>query len=144
MAILGRMTMPRFEDVRNVPLTTDADLMERVEHLLDGAIRRQLWFMFLDERDRQSPMLIPIDDVPDRPDPASTTFGDLLRDVVDALEARSVVAILERPGTSKVTADDRAWARHLRGECAAAGIRLRGPILCHSDGLRWLVVPGQG
>jgi hypothetical protein len=129
------MTTPHFDDVRAIPLTTDADLIARVEHLLRRALRRQLWLMFLDENDLQSQTVIPIDELPDRPD-SQSPFGHGLATVMEGLEVRTLVAVLERPGGELLTDDDHAWATHLRDECGRAGVPFRGPILCHSRGVR--------
>jgi hypothetical protein len=101
------MTIPRFDDVRDAPLATDEEVLQRAELLLGHAIRRQLWLMFLDEDDRQLPLLMP-------------TY------------------VPRRRGTEALSSVDRAWLQLVRDACAHAGIPLRGPLLVHDGGIRWI------
>jgi hypothetical protein len=110
--LLG-MTPPNAQDayVRN----TD-DLCRLWSSLIgpDGFSRHTLWMIFLDEAGRVSPVLVPIDDIPRRPEPQmlssfrTVVSGLLGQDGIDA-----VALLLSRPGGSAMTANDRAWARSL-------------------------------
>ena len=123
-----------------LPLSTDALIEQRVDLLVGRAQRRQLWLMFLDEEGRQLPLLMPID-VPRRPGAReSSGFARFLRELVEDFEAASVVIALERRGDEGVTAADAEWFRMGRDACTAAGVPLRGPLLCHSGGVRWVAV----
>jgi hypothetical protein len=132
------MPISPFDDVADVSLATDEALLERVRDLVEGAYRQQLWFMFLDERDRQLPLLIPFD-VPDRPDEEHRDRLDpFVAHLVDEVQPRSIVVVLERPGPDWLTVSDREWFAVVDDACRAAGVVRRGPILAHDDGFRWI------
>lgn len=132
------MPISPFDDVADVSLATDEALLERVRDLVEGAYRQQLWFMFLDEDDRQLPLLVPLD-VPDRPGhELANPLGPFVAALVDEVRPRSVVVVLERPGSDELTCGDREWFAVVDDACRAAGVVRRGPILAHDDGFRWI------
>lgn len=132
------MPISPFDDVADVSLATDEALLERVRDLVEGAYRQQLWFMFLDEDDRQLPLLVPLD-VPDRPgEDHSDPLGPFVAALVDEVRPRSVVVVLERPGPDTLTHGDREWFAVVDRACGAVGVVRRGPILAHDDGFRWI------
>jgi hypothetical protein len=132
------MPTPRFDDVADVALLTDESVLERVRDLVQGAYRRQLWFMLLDEEQRQLPLLIP-HDVPARP---SRKHGDavqaLIALLVDEIRPGGMVVVLERPGDDRLRRGDLEWIEVIDEGCRAAGVVRRGPILAHDDGFRWI------
>jgi hypothetical protein len=132
------MRIPNYEETHEQPLTTDDDVLERVTLLVRNALRRQLWLMFLDGDDRQLPVLMPTD-VP--ANPGTTDASNLARfisGVNDELDATSIVVSLERRGSDEISDDDRAWFRLVHDACAMAELRLRGPVLVHTRGVRWV------
>jgi len=132
------MKTPNYEDTHEHPLTTDEAVLERVTLLVRNALRRQLWLMFLDGEDRQLPVLMPTD-VPANPKTTdATNLARFIRGVNDELEATSIVVSLERRGSDEISNDDRAWFRLVRDACAMAELRLRGPLLVHTRGVRWV------
>ena len=132
------MTRPHFDDVSHVTLTTDEEVLARVGELVEGAYRQQLWLMFLDDDQRQLPILVP-HDVPDSPGVAARRgFPRFLSALVDELDAAVVVVVLERAGSDELRSGDRAWFALLARSCRDAGVRLRGPVLCSEDGFRWV------
>lgn len=127
-----------YDDALLEPLTTDLDVFERVADLIGGALRRQLWVLLLDDDDRQLPVIIPID-VPARPRRRDAAgFAAFLRATVTTCHAASVVLVLERPGPPSISNDDRRWFSMLAAACRAAPVAWRGPVLCHSAGVRWV------
>jgi hypothetical protein len=127
-----------YDDVADVALVADEMLLDRVRDLVEGAYRRQLWLMFLDEQHRQLPLLIP-HDVPSTPNRAQRTgFRAFIRDLVAQIHPASIAVVLERPGPDTVRSGDRAWFALVDDACRAAGVVLRGPILAHDDGFRWV------
>lgn len=58
--------------------------------------------------------------------------------LVETVEAASIVLVLERFGTDSLTDSDRAWAAALHAACGAVDVPLRGMLLSHRDGVRWL------
>jgi len=134
------MKIPNYKDTHEHPLITDDDVLTRVTLLVRNALRRQLWLMFLDDDDRQLPVLMPTD-VP--ANPGTTDASNLARfihGVNDDLGARSIVVSLERRGSDVISDDDRAWFRLVRDACAMAELTLRGPVLVHTRGTRWVAV----
>ena len=78
-------------------------------------------------------------DVPANPKTTdATNLARFIRGVNDELEATSIVVSLERRGSDEISNDDRAWFRLVRDACAMAELRLRGPLLVHTRGVRWV------
>lgn len=129
---------PQFNDLSDVSLDTDADITDRVASLLEHAMRRQVWIMFLDGESRQLPVLMP-SYVPRRPnDSDACRLADFFRDLRDELDATTIVLTFERPGSPDLNERDREWLRMLREGCVLAGVSFRGPLLCHTAGVRWV------
>lgn len=132
------MPIPRFDDIAHIALVSDDVLLERVRSLVIHAHRRQLWLMFLDARHRQLPVLVP-HDVPSAPNHAHRTgFRRFVRGLVDDIRPGSIVVALERPGVDVVRHGDRAWFALVDDACRAARVTMRGPILVHDRGCRWI------
>lgn len=117
------------------PLTSDELIQERVTAMVGRAISRQLWLMFLDDRDAQLPPLIPLPTLPTLP--SEDRVPDFRR-TADAVGASGIIVVLERYGEEALTASDRAWARHIHLGCADGPVRLRGILLSHARGVRWI------
>src|SRR6187431_3009638 len=129
-----------YNDVRDVPLESDAELLDRLQDLLGRGMRQQLWLMFLDAEHCQLPLLMPTD-VPRRPDPDDVDkLSDMIALIADEAGAASVVVTFERAEGSTITDDDRAWFRLIRAAALQASVPLRGPLLCHTGGVRWVAV----
>lgn len=132
------MKTPNYEETQEHPLTTDEQVRERVELLVRNALRRQLWLMFLDGDDVQLPVLMPTD-VPANPGTAdASNLARFISGVNEDLDATSIVITLERRGSDEISNDDRAWFRLVRDACAMAELKLRGPLLAHTRGVRWV------
>lgn len=128
------MTIP-FDSVRDIPLDTDSDLVDRLHSVLEGAMRRQVWLMFLDEDGRQLPMLYPsyLTQKPRKRD--APALGHFIRMLCDELEAEAVVVTYERRGRTQLSETDRVWLQCLRAACLAADVPFRGPFLLHNEGV---------
>jgi hypothetical protein len=122
-------------------LHTADDGYTRVRDLVGNAIvDRRLWLMFVDGDGWQSPVVMPIDDLPLAPEPAlmqglEHVLGGL-RDQLATDRAGSVMLTLERRGPDDVLAADVAWAVALRSACRGAGVDVRGMFLSTPDGVR--------
>jgi hypothetical protein len=137
------MTLDADEATR-LPLTSDRALHERVADLLEGAIRRQWWTLYLDENDRQLPLVMPMAGYPERPDEpcgdegtAAQLLARRLSEIVEQVDAAQVVFVWERPGSDVSTAADRAWAKALGEACRAESVAVRAQFILHDDGARW-------
>ncbi|RFA10961.1 hypothetical protein B7R54_18405 [Subtercola boreus] len=120
----------------HTPLTTDAQLEDRVLALIGTAGHRQLWLMFLDNDDDQLPVVIPLDDLPRQPDRAETdVLVGHLAGILQQVAAVQLVLVWERPGKGKLTEPDRAWASAIALNCARRGVRLRAQLLSHTRGV---------
>lgn len=132
------MPISRFDDVADVSLADDEALLARVRDLVEGAYRRQLWFMLLDDENRQLPVLIP-HDVPRAPTLRyPEALSSLLTGLVEEVRPGAIVVVLERPGSDILTSADRAWFALVQDAVREAGAGMRGPILAHDDGFRWV------
>jgi hypothetical protein len=134
------MTIPNPADAPL--LLTDSDVLERVEQLVGpAAVARQLWIMFVDGDGRQAPVLLPISDIPPRPearviDNLAAVMAGLCADLTTDVAGGSVILTLERIGRDAVLAGDQQWAAALREACECAGATLRGVYLSTSGGVR--------
>ena len=120
------------------PLLTDDDVLERVESLLGPALRdRCLWLLLVDGDRRQTPVLMPIEDVPPRPDPTMVdglvhVLGQVAGALVTSAGPGSAVFVLERtgPGSGEV-----AWREALASVCESVGLGLLGVFTSTHDGV---------
>lgn len=109
------------------PPITDVDgLRQRWRSLMGtgGFGRRSLWLIFLDADGVQLPIIMPIDDVPARPDRTLLdNLGEILRQVRAAdRHVAGVAMLLSRPGDDSATAADWTWVRELDRVLASAGM----------------------
>jgi hypothetical protein len=97
-------------------IRSDADLREHWMCLMgrDGFSRRSLWLAFFDADGVPAPTILPVDDVPEEPQPS---VGESLDHIVAELRAttdiESVAVLLSRPGSAAMSDGDRGWARFL-------------------------------
>lgn len=138
------MTRRNVEAATRLPIPTDHDVQDRVASLLECAVRRQWWTLYLDEDDVQFPILMPMAGYPDSPDEpapecgtAAALLANRLSVIVDEIGAAKLVFVWERPGPAESTEADRAWARALSEACRAEGLAVRAQLILHDDGVRW-------
>jgi len=135
----GRMTPARYDEAKLVPLNTDALVEERVADLLGRAIQRRLWLLFLDEHEVQLPLVVPLDEPPQIPPaPPDLSLCSMIRNFRERADAHSVVFVLERYADAVLTPADIAWARALHRACDEAKVSLRGILVSHKRGVRWV------
>ena len=124
------------------PLRTDDDVLRRVDLLLDENARqlRSVLLLFLDADDVQLPVVVPIDDVPDRPDPmlAGSACWLIAEALAQHAGGGSAIVVLTRPGAVQPDDTDRRWSQLL----LVAARQHRAPIriicLATPGGVRWL------
>ena len=121
------------------PLTTDALIEQRVESLIGKAQNRQIWLLFLDQNQVQSPLVLPVSDVPVAPAADDLdNWCELIRGTTEAVDAGEVIVVIERYAPDRLTDADRGWARMLSDGCRVAGVTLRAVVLSHRHGVRLL------
>ena len=140
-----RMTRLDANDATQLPISTDHDIEQRVASLLQRAIRRQWWTLYLDADDLQRPVVMPMPGYPEHP---HETFGDegtvaevlanRLASIVADIEAAKVIFVWERPGDDEFTTDDLAWAGALGAACRDVGVAVRAQLVLHDRGVRWI------
>lgn len=126
----------------SAPLITDAQVLDRMGSCMarQSPAGRSLWIMFIDPVGVQLPVIVPLEDVPENPEPAGAhavchmTAGVLS----DAAPGGSAVIALARPGTGQVRESDQRWASALREAAASEGMTLRMVCLATWDGIREL------
>jgi hypothetical protein len=132
------MIPPNYEETRLQPLTTDALVQERVADLIGRAIQHQLWFLFLDDDQVQLPLIIPMGELPARPDDFLGTVAARLHEAMEAEAASAVIVVIERYADAALTSADRDWARAIHNNFEQAGVAVRAILLSHRRGVRWV------
>jgi|SRR5690606_38623025 len=132
------MRTPSYQDAKTQPLVSQVLIEERVRALIGRASRRQLWFLFLDEHQVQLPLLIPLDDYPSSPVGTVHDLARAMGQTMDAAGADSVVVVIERYASSALAPADVAWAKAIHDAFDLEGLRLRGLLLSHNRGVRWV------
>ena len=125
------------------PLRTDQDIIRRVDQLLDQDSRqhRSLWLLFLSSDGVQVPVLVPIDDVPARPDwLLAGNLCEVIAEVLGDAAAESAVVALTRPGEETVDDSDREWSHALHAGARERGAAVRLICLATETGTRQLTL----
>ena len=121
------------------PVQTEDDVLRRVGQLIepDMRLRQSLWLFFFDRNQQQLPVVVPIDDVPDDPDPE--LVGNLCFIVSEVLgdsePQGSVVFVLTRPGPVMPEEPDLTWRDRLREAAAEHGAPVRMLCLATPEGV---------
>ena len=138
------MTRLDANDATRPALATDHDVQERIAELLQTAIRRQWWTLYLDEDDVQVPLIMPMSGYPERPDApcgadgtAAQLLASRLAQIMEEVGAAKLIFVWERPGRAESTPADREWARGLAEACRAVGLVVRAQLILHDRGVRW-------
>jgi hypothetical protein len=124
------------------PISTDADVLDRVDRLIDTDARRDrsLWLFFLTADAVQLPVVVPVDDLPISPDPdTAESICRLIAHVLsDTAPGGSAVVTLVPGNGLSVTAADQRWLLALRSAAAKADAHLRMLCLATREGTRQL------
>lgn len=127
------------------PLSTDADVLNRVDQIIgyDARRRRSMWLLFLDPDGVQLPVIVPIDDFPAEPEAdGALSICHLIAHVLeDAAPGGSAVITLVRGDGRALIGSDRHWLLALQEAAAHADARLRMICLATADGIRQLEPP---
>ncbi|GAB3569842.1 hypothetical protein [Spelaeicoccus albus] len=118
------------------PVTTFAELTERMTALIGTACKEELWVAMFDAHDVQMPTLCPIAEMPDEPDEFVVKLVTMFAAIVDQdADGGSLVFVRERFGPAGIVESDRRWARALSAAARDAGVRMRGVFLSHPKGV---------
>jgi hypothetical protein len=109
------MTTPRLAEV---PVRSADDLTGRWRVLLEPPTfaKRSLWLTWFDAEGRQSPVVVPVDDLPEWPDPGMFAGLRALNETVVSAQlgdGGQLAMALCRPGTPAVSDSDDAWVAAL-------------------------------
>jgi hypothetical protein len=122
-------TTPPHHSPLTDPLRTDAEILHRIGQLIGPSARewRSLVLFFLDGDARTLPVVVPIDDVPDDPEPAVLeNLCWILAQVLNEQEpGASVVIMLTRPGPAEPDRTDLTWRDRMSDAATRQGVRVR-------------------
>jgi hypothetical protein len=129
------------------PVRTDEDALRRVDLLVDENARqfRSVLLLFLDADGVQLPVVVPIDDVPDRPDPL--VVGNLCWIIAEAVKqypGASALIVLTRPEAGPAGDPDRHWAENLDRFAREHGAPIRMLCLATPSGVLRLTADVAG
>jgi hypothetical protein len=122
------MTTP---PLAQVPVRSAAELTRRWADLLDPPVfaARSLWLMWLTEDGRSLPLVVPVDELPARPDLLVLgRLADFHEAVTEGVHVAHLAMALCRPGHPMTTAADEEWAEGLSD---VLGTRLDGTWSLH-------------
>ena len=125
-----------------VPVITDGDVLDRVAAIISPAARRYrtLWLFFLHHDGVQANLVVPIDDLPERPEPGviANVCHVASESIAAAPSLHSVVIALGRPGPPRRTDSDRHLLRALRHGASRHATPVRMLVLATPEDVREL------
>jgi hypothetical protein len=131
------------EQLARTPVITDADVLARVDEVIEPAARREraLWLFFFYSDGTQAPVIVPLDDLPELPeeDDAELAFH-MLRHFYGLTEDDDLSFVLTicRDGTLELTESDRRWLRVLQWGIKEYAAPVRMLCLATPEGVRAL------
>ena len=133
---------PTAPELLAVPVITDRDVLDRVAAIISPAARRYrtLWLFFLHRDGIQANLVVPIDDLPERPE--ADVIGNVCyvaaQSIAQAPSLLSVIITLGRPGTVRRTDADRHLLRALQHGTSRHATPVRMLVLATPEGVREL------
>ena len=133
---------PTAPELLAVPVITDRDVLGRVAAIISPAARRYrtLWLFFLHRDGIQANLVVPIDDLPERPE--ADVIGNVCyvaaQSIAQAPSLLSVIITLGRPGTVRRTDTDRHLLRTLQHGASRHATPVRMLVLATPEGVREL------
>jgi hypothetical protein len=133
---------PTAPELLAVPVITDRDVLDRVAAIISPAARRYrtLWLFFLHRDGIQANLVVPIDDIPERPE--AGVIGNVCyvaaQSIAQAPSLLSVIITLGRPGTVRRTDADRHLLRALQHGASRHATPVRMLVLATPEGVREL------
>ena len=136
---LWGMKPPHYDPDQLLPLSTPERIEARVRALVGRATRREIWFLFINPCDAQLPIILPLEDHPSLPAPGDQAgFTRMLSQVGEAIGAVGVIVVIERYADHRLSPSDLAWASILHAAARESSLILRGMLLSHTRGIRWV------
>lgn len=134
-------TPPRASDLLAMPVRTDADVLARIGAIIDAEARAvpALWLFFLGHDGLQNNVVVPVDDIPEFPDPrlvANVCY--IVTRVLAETPGGSAVITLSRPGPADRGEPDLEWLRALQDGAATHQTPIRMLCLATPSGVREL------
>ena len=123
------------------PLLTDADVQEHVEAVVGRATQdRCVWLLLIDGNRRPTPVVMPLEDSPRRPEARLTDglrhmLSHLVGQLATAAGPGSCAFVLERLGPVRVGAADEEWAEALVDAATGAGLGSLGVFSSTTAGI---------
>jgi hypothetical protein len=133
---------PTASELLAVPVITDRDVLDRVAAIISPAARRYrtLWLFFLHRDSIQANLVVPIDDLPERPE--ASVIGNVCyvaaQSIAQAPSLLSVIIALGRPGSARRTDADRHLLRALQHGARRHATPVRMLVLATPEGVREL------
>jgi len=130
---------PTAPELLAVPVITDRDVLDRVAAIISPAARRYrtLWLFFLHRDGIQANLVVPIDDLPERPE--ADVIGNVCyvaaQSIAQAPSLLSVIITLGRPGTVRRTDADRHLLRALQHGASRHVTPVRMFVLATPEGV---------
>ena len=125
-----------------IPVISDDDVLDRVAAIISPAARRYrtLWLFFICDDGTQANLVVPIDDIPERPEaPVIHNVCYVASEsIAQAPNLRSVIIALSRPGTLRRTDSDRHLLRALQHGASRHATPVRMLVLATPEGVREL------
>lgn len=136
------MNTPHATETLAVPVRTDADVLARVDAIITGEAREvpTLWLFFLDADGMQSNVIVPIDGIPDVPDPelVGNVCYVITQVLADTVAGGTAVITLTRPGEAEPDDSDLRWLAALQRDAARHSTPVRMLCLATPAGVREL------
>jgi hypothetical protein len=129
------------EQLARNPVITDADVLARVDEIIEPAARREraLWLFFFYSDGTQAPVIVPLEDMPELPEEDDTEVPfHMLRHFYGLNEDDdlSFVLALCRDGALELAESDRRWLRLLQGGIKEHAAPVRMLCLATPEGVR--------
>jgi hypothetical protein len=118
------------------PLDSPEAIVDALDVLIgpDDRRRSSLWVMWVDADRRPLPVVMPIDDRPEWPDPE--LVDAIMRVLASAEPDAEVLFTLTRAGNRRVGEADRAWFHALHRSARSAAVRVGSIHLATERGTR--------
>ncbi|MEO7017488.1 MAG: hypothetical protein ABI130_02790 [Leifsonia sp.] len=124
---------------------SDPEVLDLVSQVVGSACREKLWGLFLGPDLKPARLIIPIEDLPPRPDRQLVeSSAHALAEILRMLGGGSVILVRERPGPPGIEPIDAEWAHAFRSAFAIKHAPLRAIVLSHDSGVRMFPSVFQG